>query len=243
LKDFSYGAVVNLKLKYLENFLHTTRKGPRENAQYAFYQEGPTWTITFMGETIRGLDGIGYKYIHHLVRNKGNVLSTLDLISFNQSDPSDIESPEQKGFSENKKPRAVKGEKFHYLDESDYQAYRDFNERIKEIDELIAKKQDVLEGKPVKLLKFEKARSLESLYEEKEGISSQLKVDFGIHGHVKRAKDALDNHRDAIGRAITRAINSMKQYSPKIHEHFKKAIKGPFSNTRSYHPDVDIDWE
>jgi len=243
LKDFSYGAIVNLKLKYLENFLHTIQKGTHANAQYAFYQEGPAWTITFMGETIRGLDGIGFKYIHHLVRNKGQVLSTQDLMPLNKVAPSLIKSPEKTWLSENQKPITGKDKTFHVDDESDYQAYRDFNERIVEIDGLIAKSQDVSGNNLDNLSQVPIEQDLEDLYKEKEAILSQLKVDFGLHGHVKRTKDALDNDRDAIGRAITRAINSMKKYSPKIYEHFKKAIKGPFSNTRSYHPDVDIDWE
>jgi hypothetical protein len=68
--SFSYALIWELKKKYIKPLHEQMHKEARSKARYAFYSEGPTWTITFDGKTLRGLRGKGFEYLHHLVSNK-----------------------------------------------------------------------------------------------------------------------------------------------------------------------------
>ena len=80
--DFSYGYVWDLKCRYLIQLYAFLNKKIIEEAKYAFFAEGQTWTITYNEKTIRGLRGKGFKILHYLVsnQNKSFFPEELDLL-------------------------------------------------------------------------------------------------------------------------------------------------------------------
>jgi hypothetical protein len=78
-KDFSYGAVWQIKLKYLESLQAVIQKGIREDAPYAFYKKGDMWVIKYEGKMLYFSDSVGFKYVHYLVSRKNIEISTTDL--------------------------------------------------------------------------------------------------------------------------------------------------------------------
>ena len=78
-KDFTYASILELNIKYLRQIYDIHRKESLNEAKFAFYPEGPTWTITYDGETIRGLRGKGFQYLHYLVANQNKQFFSSDL--------------------------------------------------------------------------------------------------------------------------------------------------------------------
>ncbi len=83
------GAMSDLKCRYLKQLDGILDRVAMEEAKYAFYAEGPTWTITFNGNTTRGLKQRGFKYIEYLTRNQHKEFHTDYLSELDGIDPVD----------------------------------------------------------------------------------------------------------------------------------------------------------
>jgi hypothetical protein len=77
--DFSYGTLRELQFEYLKQLYETAHLEWLNDAEYAFFPEGDTWTIIFEKKALRKLSNSGFKYLHRMVSYPGRLFYTVDL--------------------------------------------------------------------------------------------------------------------------------------------------------------------
>ncbi len=222
--DFSYGYVWELKCRYLKQLYDILDKACIEESRYAFFAEGPTWTIIYNGKALRGLRGGGFRYIHYLVKNPRQQYHTNGL---NEIDG----KPENTGsfFDENLNTDSKDTDR-HI--KTDAKAKKQYKARIIELREMIAEAE-----------RNNDLVALSNANEEYEAIISQLQKDFTLKGSPRLFRDDSDKIKDRIVQAIRRAVRSIKKHDPEIAEHFLKALRPINSFQQCYNPDEEIDWQ
>ncbi|MEW6290963.1 MAG: hypothetical protein AB1545_14025 [Thermodesulfobacteriota bacterium] len=78
-RTFSLADFFFLHEEFLNALHREIAKGRRNEAEYAFFKEGDTWTIIFEGKSFRGLRGLGYEYIHYMINRPGESFSHFEL--------------------------------------------------------------------------------------------------------------------------------------------------------------------
>jgi len=242
---FSYALVWELKEKYLKLLHEQMHKEDRSKARYAFYSEGPTWTITFDGKTLRGLRGKGFEYLHYLVLNKHKKLYHSELQQLGSTSENDFNDPNKLinlpiDFEEGDEKKDSDFDQIikrdipiEMLDKRSFDELNDERNRLrKEVEE--AKKNN-------DLVRKEKAEK------EFEEFSSYLVECFGKKDINKKAririfKDGTKKTKDNIAVNINRALDRIKKDSLITRNHFKKALGSLYSDQLSYRPIEDIDW-
>jgi len=222
--DFSYSYVWDLKCRYLKQLYAILDKESFKEAQFAFYNEGPTWTITFKGKTLRGLKGVGFQYINYLVMNQErryhtNELNILDIQTDVRQSNFDKELSSDSGDSD----QHIK---------TDETAKQQYKVRIKELHK---KKEEAKRNNDL--------ATLETAQEEYETILSLLKKDFTPSGKPRIFRDGTHKVKDRIVQAIRRAILSIKEHDPDLADHFRKALQPINNPTQCYNPDQKVDWQ
>lgn len=234
--DFSFAAVWELKMDYLDRLYKHMRREVLSNVQYAFFEEPPTWTIIFDGKPIRSLQGEGFTYMHYLVSHMRKEISVHDLNAITGIPTEPLPSSEKnygydsrhddysEGVISNGDPGLsgqAKGD-VQFLNEL-YQYKKEFSAELEKAqdDNDLAEQQRI----GVEIEKIEA------------GISALLRSD----GQKQKFKDDTDKLRDKIGIGIKRAVRQLMTSNEKAGTHFKDAIR-PYSNPLSYYPREDIKW-
>jgi hypothetical protein len=235
--DFSYGSLWQLKRAFVKDLYQEIQNSEDTGVQYAFYSEGPTWTITFDGITIRGLRGIGFKYLHFLVTYQNNSYFPEDLDQLNGIELEHIkEHPEIKQSSD-----AIKGAsdlskvskpKAHHADKI---VGESINHLHREYDRLKQEKEKAeADGDPLLL------KEAETKFDE---FSEYYYQYFTKGKKIKKFKQKeLKIIKDRIAISIKRALERIKRTNTVIWEHFNKSLAPPYSNELYYRPIEEIEW-
>ncbi|MFO7817199.1 MAG: hypothetical protein R6V39_05920 [Desulfovibrionales bacterium] len=228
--DFCYGYVWKLKKYYIKKLHAAIQDEIREDARYAFFKEGKTWTIIYKGKAKRGLNSKGYAYLQYLVMHPRQFFNLIDLEAVDGVRPDTIKTPGENhhNIDSGKKhtnPSLAGKEKVSVDKGLDKDAYLDVKKRLDEIEEEI---EDAIERYDYVIR--------DSLYKEKENLMESLKFVRQNFTSGKQKK------QKAIGRSIKRVLDDLKKVDPEISEHFNKSVTSPYSNQISYSPDEDIDW-
>ena len=243
---FSYALLSELKERYLFRLHDKMYREFRSKARYAFYSEGPTWTIVFDGKTLRGLRGKGFKYLHHLVCNKNkriypSELVQLDSFSINDfkgtdkiiSAPIDSEDGDKKRkidfyqIIKSDIPIEVADERFREDLKKEKDRLRKEVKEATEKNDLDRKEKAIIE---LKTFSFFWA---EYFGKKRKGEKEKIRI----------FKDATKKTKDRIAVNINRALERIKQENPKASKHIKDALGSLYSTKLSYRPSKDIDWQ
>jgi len=228
--DFSYGYVWELKKYYIKKLHAAIQDEIRDQARYAFFKEGKTWTIIFNGKANRGLNSKGYAYLQYLVMHPRQFFNVTDLDTVDGVETDNIKPPGEKHYNidsgkKHSNPSIAGKKKFSVNQGLDYIAYLDIKKELDEIEEEI---QEALERHD--------PATVESLNEKKDKLIEGVKIARQNFTSDKQKK------QKAIGRSIKRVLDDLKKVDSKISEHFNKSIKSPYSYQISYSPEEDIDW-
>jgi len=229
---FSYALVWELKVEYLEQLHEQMHKEALLEAKYAFYPEGPTWTITFDGKTIRGLRGKGFKYIHYLVLKKFKDYSHTDLDPLD-SKPAIYTEQFEDCFNKNdSNPYQKKKKIIDYRDMADGKTLKDIKKEFKNIIEFLerAKREN-------NLIEIEMAQK------EYDKFSTYYYEYLTQNGRSKKFKTKQKKIRDRIAKNMKEALDEIKKYDETIWSHFNDVLGGLYATSISYRPNPDIDWQ
>lgn len=234
--DFSFAAVWELKMDYLERLYKHMRREVLSNVQYAFFEEPPTWTIIFDGLPIRSLQGEGFAYMHYLVSHMRKEISVHDLNAITGIPTEPLPSSEKSYGCDSRHDDYSEGVISNGDSDLSGQAKGD----VQFLNELYQYKKEFS-------AELEKAQDDNDLAEQQRigveiekieaGISALLRPD----GQKQKFKDDTHKLRDKIGISIKRAVRQLMTSNEKAGNHFKDAIR-PYSNPLSYNPREDIKW-
>jgi hypothetical protein len=200
---------------------------------YIFRQEGPSWTITYEGKTLRALKGNGFEIIHYLVRHKRKMFHTGELSQeFDKTVPTEGQkqhvpySPQNEYALSNKDKEFVDagariyGKSMEELKKHRYYLY----EKLRKAEE---------NADPIQLAKAN---------EELKGFNRYCTYYFGPRG---RARNDIDNPirtKNRITKRIGRALNRIKEHDEDTYLHLKRSL-GPINSFfQAYNPDRSLDW-
>ncbi|MFO7553844.1 MAG: hypothetical protein R6W88_01455, partial [Desulfobacterales bacterium] len=229
----------NLMLRNAQSEIRSDRVAKKDASvepQYAFYSEGPTWTITFDGKTIRGLRGKGFKYIHYLVRNKfkdysHEDINQLDGIEVNHIGIKESSSPKVGSQKVTNKKRII-----HHRTMIHGQSAKEIKRKYKELKESLADAER--EEDPIEI------QMAQEEYDKFSGIFYEY---FYGNGKVKKFKTEQKKIRDRIAKNMKEALNEIKKYDSthkqRIWNHFNDVFGGIYASSISYRPNPDIDWQ
>lgn len=231
--DFSYASAWQLREDYLGRLYDYMRKGLLEKSRYAFYGEGPTWTIIYDGRTIRGLKGKGFEFIYFLVCRKQKVFRTDELAYEVEKLPTDQVAPSAL-YSTGHDSRDEKKHK----PKVDHKAmiYGDALEELKKHrNDLLAELREAEETNDPGLIH----QATKSLDEFEEYVVQYL----GKNGKTRAFQDESKRTKDRIAKSIERALKSIKKHDEDVWRHFKSALQPTNSFLQSYRPQTDISWQ
>ena len=221
--DFSYGLVWDLKCRYLQQLHAILDKKLLKDAKYAFYAEGPTWTIIFNGKALRGLKGNGFRYIQYLVMNPKKHCYTVDLSNIDGMQKNTIPFSDEKDYKNiNRARREPK---------IDPEALIACDNRINEI------KEEIAETK-----KISDKTTHDKLIEELDKLESYKEKNCDQIGKLQY-QGYSDPTKVRIAQSIRRAIENIKKHDPEIANHFQKALQPINTNLQGYYPAEEIDWQ
>ncbi len=227
----TFNDVYEIKNRYFYELYHSMSDERKSDAQYAFYEEPPTWTIKFEGKAIRGLSHNGFKHLYYLVSHKYKEFNVFELESL-------IGIPIETITKSSKNKDYDNNDSIH-KDNSDSQTIAD-TRYVRELTEDINK------------LKIELSEAeREGDFTEQDRIKQEIEDHNEIRstltspaGGLKRFKNLKKNYTDRIGANIRRALDELKNANEKAANHFKDSIK-PSSNPIMYNPrpEEDFDWK
>ena len=84
--------------------------------------------------------------------------------------------------------------------------------------------------------------AIQRLDKDTELVRQALKSGTKLGGRDARELGHYDRARNAVGRAISRALDKMKEPMPDLHAHLDNAIKNRFARPR-YQPDTTTHWK
>jgi hypothetical protein len=229
---FSYAAVKDLQAKYLEK-AHTEMKTEyMDDQRYAFYPTGPAWAIKFDGRQLKAMRNGGLKYIHFLLERKRQQFHTDQLA----------------------KKYPVKRTKQHHNDSDENQFYdddlsiasSDSLSRQEKIDDKAKASYDA-ERKKLQEARNDAKNSNDPLIQkeaqaELDKFLSQYNKDVGKGGKIRAFTDKSENDKDAITKAIDRALKAIKKYDEEAFKHLNDALKPINDFQQCYNPREDVDW-
>jgi hypothetical protein len=233
--DFSYGYVWELKCRYLKKLEPVLEKVCLEESRYAFFAEGPTWTITYNGKTLRGLRGIGFRYLYYLVANQKKCFSAQNLVAIQGVHPDFIKRP---GID-------------HYSD------LRNDRKDISQLSKPKSYHENIISGDSILDMKNERRKLLREKNEAEAGVDpiaaekakknfdefmEYYREYFAFKGKVKKFKVEKKGIKDRVSINIKRALERIEKGSPEIFDHFKKSLPHLYQDELCYRPNKEIDW-
>ena len=233
----------NLLLRNAQSEIRSDRVAKKDASvepQYAFYSEGPTWTITFDGKTIRGLRGKGFEYLHHLVSNKFNDIYPSEFMQLSSAPENDFRDPNKQinlpiDFEDGAEKRDVDFDEIFARDFPIETLDDQFLEEIKK--ERTRLHKEVKEAAGNNDLD-RKEKAIKDLERFKWHIAEYL----GKKGKIKIFKDGTKKTKDRIAVNINRALNRIQKENKAAYKHFKWALGSLYTEQLSYRPSEDIDW-
>jgi hypothetical protein len=186
---------------------------------YVFLQEGPSWTITYEGKTVRGLTGKGFAIIHYLVSNKGKTFSIADL--------------------------AREFDKVEYRMATDSANIIEDKSMIEGLESPLEKLKHAYGELKNDLRKAEDANDLpriEKAKHELQEFEKHAAQDLNIHGKTRKFSNETFKAKDRIRRRIERALDILKQHDENTYLHFRRVLSPINSFFHSYNPDRPINW-
>jgi hypothetical protein len=226
-------------MKYLTELYEFAHKESLNDAQYAFFPEGDTWTIIFEGKALRGLSNIGFKYIYHLLKFPDKLFDTIDL---NQTafDP-DLQHNEND-------LRSGEGDSLRYSDNKSFNKNNNYEFNDKKTRALIKKTKTDLENR-LAVLDPEKDKA------EVNEINRKLAViNIEMIGKEKNYNNRFPNEESSevgtICQGIRRALlailgegsDSYYGFRKKVYDHFYNSLK-PIKNTKQQYRSIrGIKW-
>ncbi len=173
-------------------------------------KRGATWLAVYEGVPKSIPDSNGVAYIAYLLRQPGREVHAAKLRA-------DIQGKGQ---------NIVAGSAGEILDDD---ALKDYKERITEIDEELAEAE----------ANNDLARKGQ-LAEEREALCDEIRSATGLGGKKRTASDDRERHRQAVSRAIHRALRRIKDNHEPLWQHLQNSLKiGEFL---SYQPDQPTSW-
>ena len=236
-KDFSFSSIYILNLKYLQKLYAIHRKESLNEAKYAFYQEGPTWVITFNGTTIRGLRGKGFDYLHYLVSNKNT--------SYNPEELNQID-----GYSQEQTEK-FNSESDLILTDKKYKYSNSNGSGIHHMDMLYGKSENELKKEYYRLRKnkddAERSNDPILIQQAKENYDNFMEFfsEYASKGGRKKKfeKKEHKNLKNKVAINLKRALERIRKENPTIWKHFDESLSSPYSNDLYYRPPEDLEWK
>jgi hypothetical protein len=192
--------------------------------KYAFLKTGPTWKIVFMGREISGLEGIGFLYLHYLMKNPTERLTAVEL------EDKLLPKSEMQIEAEGKREKAGK----HPGDIS-----RTINRQ-----KILDKKGTMNLIAHIKVLKVDLAKA------ERQGDEPVMKE---IHDEIVKCEEQVLNSRrvfkdetskakNRVGQVMKRAIETLQAEDSDLGRHISSAFRKPFAGVLKYEPTEKIFW-
>jgi hypothetical protein len=142
-----------------------------------------------------------------------------------QSEGQEIYAAALEGFNDDDHPIKL-GSAGKFIDD---QARREYKERISEIDKELADAETNHD--------YERK---DALLKDRDDLLSELRRSTGLHGRQREASSDRERRRQAVSKAIHRALKAIKEEHGPLWQHLKKAFKiGEFL---SYQPDQPTSW-
>jgi len=236
--DFSYAMLWKLKEAYLGGLCDHIRTHPERESvpehPYAFYQEGPTWKITYEGKTLRGLKGNGFKYIHYLLCNRNKQFHTDELAELDGIMPND---PKQEDYESTApiqgRPSLGSAGWVDHRDMTYGRAKQELKDHWRDLRKELEEATKF--NDPCRIEKAERdLHEFERFSGEYEGKGRE----------VRKFMDQSTRTKNRISKSIERALNTIKKHDPKkIWPHFYNALKPVNDYKQSYRPNADLDWK
>ena len=164
-------------------------------AGYTFSRQGEMWRVAFGGQQAFLKDGLGPRYIAHLLLSPKKAIAAVDLHAL------------------------VAGNVFKQRlgsagPQVDLEARNRSTERCREIEsELVEAKRHNDEGR------------VDLLRDELEALADYLAQSTGLRGRDRRASDDADRIRRSVFQAIRRTISSLEKHLPAAGRHLDSAVR------------------
>jgi len=240
--EFSYAHVWQLKEIYLEDLYKEVLKGLSDDALYVMKKEGKAWKIKF-GETISSpLYGRGFAYIYHILSKENDYTDHYELYLAAGGGLSDPRGKGKVGTTE------LGGSKIEH-DDVPENIYKKPEPMItqKQLNDCFDSKEKLEEEiKEAKTLRNEHKEA--QLQQELDGLKKFMSQVYDFKKNKIRFEKNKDTIKvtNAVGKAIERALASLKKHDKKAAEYIAEAIdhKHLYQDSISYRPDPKkrIDW-
>jgi hypothetical protein len=202
-----------------------------EGNEFAFLKEGPSWTIVFEGNPLRGLKGKGFREIHYLVMNEGKTFHINELVKETEEASPDLLgtvselSPETDAYASPPKGGVdqrdlIYGESLKNLKDKYYSLKREIEDAHKCND----------------LPRKEKAQI------DFDDFSKYYRKYFTPEGKVCKTINPTTRAKNRVVKRIKRALDTIKDHDEKAWKHFHDALKPIDNYLQSYKPARHIDW-
>lgn len=191
---------------------------------YGLYKEGKTWRTVFEGETNSILDSKGMDYIATLLVNPHKSIPCAELYGAVLVPLAEVSGE----FVDDYQQIPKKSKTLNVDAVSDKKTKSNCEQRISDIESEIEIAKDTGNTEKIAPLEYEK-KALQQEISRSEGLRGKLRVS----GKPEKA-------RQAVTRAVERAIQSMEKQHPKLWVHLRSTVTT--GNTLTYKPDRAIRW-
>lgn len=228
--EFSYADAWQLKASYLEGLYKQLINGLSDEAPYVMKKEGKAWKIVFNSKPMSGLRRIGFAYLYHLISHPNEYFFHADLFI-----------AAGKGT-----PVSKEGYQVEYADaKGDSIATRMIDDQgLRNLFNLIKKLKNELDD----AIEFKNEEESMKLAEELKHTRKFLSEVFDPkRNRIRYEKDAnAKKVTDAVGTAIKRALEDIKEEDPDAYQHFSSAIgiNNLYQDALMYRPGPgeEIEW-
>ena len=200
--------------------------------RYEFYQEGPSWTIIYEGEVLRGLKGKGFEELHFLVKNERKIFHINEIIQETEKVPPDSLSKTAEFNAKQGKNDKTSKDSTNHRDLADDKFKKELKEKRISLQKAVQEAENNND-----IPRLEKAKmELERFYKFRAEY-------FGKNGKARKVVDETTNSKNRVNRRIERALKEIKKYDENTFNHFHTAIKKTNNNYfLQYNPVRHIDW-
>ena len=246
--DFTPQKAEQLRKEYLGELHQQIRAEALTTKQYAFFEEGKTWTIIFNGKRIANLTGKGFRYIHYLVSHMRKEYSASQLAALggtHETRPFKSD-PKADDKSKGKATRNPDREDKRLTNQSRAIASEEIMKLREQKDSIEGALREATEANDIGRQNMLNAK-LDTIYEE---LEKYTKTQVVLQD--PKNKYALDS--DKVGHNLKRALLQLMEVNKNAGDHFMRALrknlkyKGPRKYAKhesniSYDPVEDINWK
>jgi hypothetical protein len=174
-----------------------------------FKRKGDYYEICFKEKTTLLKSHVGVRYLEQLTNNAGTPIFSLDLVRLvnanNQNDDKSVSSIDD-GYSD----AFSSGNEGEMIDD---QALVDYRNRIKIINEKIEDAEEIGD-----------IDVREKLLQERDFLVKEINTSLNNKGKQRKFSSAAEKARQAVSKAIKRALISLNATHPELYEHFKSSL-------------------